>query len=404
MQNQRHTFILRCLLALGCAGTLLPMAAHAHDKAMAMTMEAEPALGASAAFDAQGRLWLVSASNRRVLLRHSDDLGKTMSPPVVVNPAPETIYATGENRPKIAIGSAGQLYVEWTEQPGSGWVGNLRFAESTDHGKQFSAPITINHDLTQTTRGFDSMAVAGNGDIVVAWIDGRDKAAAKAAGRPYRGFAVYTSRSVDGGRTFAVGRKLMDHSCECCRTAMARAPDSTNGSVDLFFRGIYGDNIRDHAFAVLRAGDQPAHAERATFDQWQVAACPDQGPGLAIGPHGVRHAVWYEAKRGPTIWYGQLDPGHTPQHVLRIGGAGASHADVAVHGDTVWVTWNQVNAEGYALMLRRSTDGGLHFDAPRTLATSVLAVGSPQLLLRDGHAFVAWNTSGGFKLVDTETH
>ncbi|HET8764577.1 MAG TPA: sialidase family protein, partial [Rhodanobacter sp.] len=355
--------------------------------------------GASAAFDAHGQLWLASAHGEHVVLQHSDDLGRTLSPAVVVNPTPEAIYATGENRPKIAFGPAGQVYVQWTEKPAAGWVGDVRFARSTDGGKTFSAPITVNHDTTPATRGFDSLAVAGNGDIISAWIDGRDSAAAKAVGKPYAGFAFYYARSTDGGRGFAPGRKLMDHSCECCRTTLARAPD---GRIATFFRGIYGDNIRDHAYAVLPAGNAPAHAERATFNDWQVAACPDQGPGLAIDTHGVRHAVWYEAKGGPTIWYGQLDPGHPPRHALKIGAGGASHADVAVHASTVWLAWNQVNAQGYALMLRRSDDGGAHFAAPRAIATSTHAVGSPQLLLRGGRAYVAWNTAEGFKLVATE--
>ena len=169
--------------------------------------------------------------------------------------------------------------------------------------------------------------------------------------------------------------------------------------VAAFFRGVYGDNIRDHAYALLPTNDEQPHAERATFDDWQIAACPHHGPGLAIAADGVRHAVWYEAKHGPAIWYGQLDPGHPPRHALKIGGPGASHADVAAQGKTVWLAWNQVDAQGYTLMLRRSDDGGLHFGAAHGIAASTAAVGSPQLLLRQGRAFVAWITAAGFRLI-----
>jgi hypothetical protein len=55
-------------------------------------------------------------------------------------------------------------------------------------------------------------------------------------------------------------------------------------------------------------------------------------------------------------------------------------------------------------MLRRSDDGGTHFDAARPLATSPGAVGSPQLLLRDGAAFVAWNTAAGFRLIPVQAN
>jgi hypothetical protein len=109
--------------------------------------------------------------------------------------------------------------------------------------------------------------------------------------------------------------------------------------------------------------------------------------------------VWYEASHGPAIWYGQIDPDHRPRHTLKLGGPGASHADVAVDGRNVWIAWNQVSAEGYSLMLRVSHDGGTHFDAARAIASSTVAVGSPQWLIRGAHAYVAWNTAHGFRLV-----
>jgi hypothetical protein len=113
----------------------------------------------------------------------------------------------------------------------------------------------------------------------------------------------------------------------------------------------------------------------------------------------VLHGVWYEASHGPAIWYGQLDPGQAPRHKLKIGGPGASHADVAVHDRNVWVAWTQVSATGYQLMLRASHDGGDTFDAPHAIAESADAVYSPQLLVYQGRAYVAWNTAKGFRLI-----
>ena len=66
----------------------------------------------------------------------------------------------------------------------------------------------------------------------------------------------------------------------------------------------------------------------------------------------------------------------------------------------MWAVWNQVGANGYALMLRRSTDNGAHFGAAREIARNSSAVASPQLLQKQGHAFVAWNTSAGFRLIE----
>ncbi|MGH8111472.1 MAG: sialidase family protein [Rhodanobacteraceae bacterium] len=374
---------------------LLPAGAFAQDMHMA-GMVHEPELGATAAFGPHGRLWLVTARDGHVLLQHSDDFGRTLSTPVEVNRVAEKIYDEGENRPRIAFGPQGQIYVTWSHPLAEPYTGYVRFARSLDGGKQFSKPVTVNHDLAPITHRFDALAVAGNGNVVVAWIDGRNEVAATAAGKPFLGKSLYYTWSNDEGASFAADRELMEHSCECCRIALAREPD---GEVAAFFRGVFGDDIRDHAFAVLGTDGQSAPPARATFEGWHIAACPHQGPGLAIGADGVHHAVWYEASHGPAIWYGRLDPGHPPTQVLKIGGPGASHADVAVHGHDVWVAWNQVNAKGYQLMLRASQDGGDTFGAPRVIAESTVAVYSPQLLVQEGRAWAAWNTANGFRLI-----
>jgi hypothetical protein len=380
----------RLLLLLLCLA-VAPVVAHEH-----MAMSKEPPLGASAAFDTQGRLWVVDAADGHVRLRHSDDLGKTFSAPMPVNATPEPIYAEGENRPKLAFGPDGEIYVSWSQPRAKPWTGFVRFARSLDGGTHFSIPITVHRDRAEITHRFDALAVDGKGRVVVAWIDKRDQAAAEAAGKPYLGAAVYYAWSGDRGASFVPERKLAAHSCECCRIALSKTP---NGEVVAFFRAIYGDNIRDHAYATLRTDGGPAQAERATFSGWHIAGCPHHGPGLAIGSDGTRHAVWYEASGKPTIWYGQLQPGQRAAHAQAIAGAGASHADVAVHDASVWIAWNQVDAQGEALMLRRSDDGGLHFGPPHALANSTAAVGSPQLLQHDGRAYVAWNTAAGFRLL-----
>lgn len=383
----------RLLISLLC---LLSPVLMAHD-GMHMEMPKGPELGASAAFDSHGRLWLVDAADGHVRLRHSDDDGRTLSAPIEVNTLAERIYAEGENRPKIAFGPHDEIYVSWSQPRAEPWTGFVRFARSLDRGEHFSEPLTVHHDRAEITHRFDALAVDGDGRIVMAWIDKRDVIAATARHQPYLGAAVYYSWSNDGGASFAPEQKLVDQSCECCRIALARTPD---GEVAAFFRTIYGDNIRDHAYAVLHVDAQASHVERATFSEWQIAGCPHHGPGLAIGNDGIRHAVWYEAKGKPTIWYGQLDPAHPPQHPLAIATAGASHADVAVHERTVWVVWNQVDANGYALMLRRSTDNGAHFDTAREIARNSGAVASPQLLQKQGRAFVAWNNATGFRLIE----
>lgn len=391
--------LLRALGRIACSLVcVVPLLAGAQAAGHAMDMgrmDMGPALGASAAFDSHGRLWLATTRAGHVWLQHSDDFGKTWSKPVAVNAVAEKIGAMGENRPQVALGEQGQIYVTWSHSLAKPWTSEVRFARSTDAGKTFSTPVKLSGEDPDASRGFASLAVAGNGNVVVAWIDDGSADTPNASGKSHRASLDYRW-SNDSGKTFVPPRRVPRASCECCRIAMAREPDD---DVAAFYRSVYGDNIRDHAFAKVDAEGKTDDPARATFSNWQIAACPEQGPGLAIGANGVRHAVWYEASHGPAVWYGQLDPGHPPRHKLRIGGSGASHADVAVSGSTVWVVWNQVDAKGYRLMLRTSRDDGDNFGAPRVIAESSVAAYSPQLLVHAGRAYAAWNTADGFRLI-----
>ncbi|TCV94985.1 hypothetical protein EC912_103478 [Luteibacter rhizovicinus] len=379
------------------------VAAQAHE-GMAMDHAAmgghTSTLGFGAALEPGGRLWVVDAAGQHIRVRHSDDMGRTLSDPVIVNPTPEPIYAEGENRPKIVLGPKGEIYVSWSQPRAKPYTGFVRFSRSLDGGAHFDAPVTVHTDRAEITHRFDSIAVDGKGRVVVAWIDKRDLEAATASNKPYLGAATYYTWSDDRGATFHPEKKITDQSCECCRIALAATPD---GNIAAFFRAIYGDNIRDHAYALLQTDSPPVKAQRATFTQWHIEGCPHHGPSLAIAHDGTRHAVWFSAADGKaTIWYGQLVPGKAPVHTLEVAGAGAAHADLAVAGTHVWIVYHQQTAEGLSLMLRESTDGGAHFTEAREIARTAGSAGWPQLLLRDGRAFVAWNTTDGFRLVLTE--
>ncbi|WP_448102169.1 sialidase family protein [Luteibacter jiangsuensis] len=389
----RKPFLLATLLAASAG-------AQAHDGMTGMAAHEAP-LGFDAAMDAQGHLWVVDTVGEHVRARRSDDMGRSFATSTIVNPVGEPLYAEGENRPKMALGPKGELYVSWSQPRKLPWTGFVRFSRSLDGGAHFDEPKTVHRDTAEITHRFDSLAVDGRGDVVVAWIDKRDLEAAKAKNKPYLGAATYYTWSTDRGATFAPERKIVDQSCECCRIALARAPD---GRIDAFFRAIYGDNIRDHAFATLPigAGERP-NLQRATFTQWHIEGCPHHGPSLAIDGSGVRHAVWFSAAGGAaTIWYGQLQPGREPAHLAKVAGTGASHADLIADGKRVWIAYHQISAKGLDLMLRESDDGGDTFGEPRPIAHTGAVSGWPKLVLWQHRAFVAWNPNGEFRLVPTE--
>lgn len=354
-------------------------------------------LGASAAFGADGVLRAVVKRGEHVLLYRSQDEGATWGAPTVVNSVAERIAADGENRPKIIHAQDGAVLVSWTRPLTKPYSGEIRLARSEDGGAGFGPPITVHRDRSEVTHRFDALATSGDGRVLAAWIDKRDLEAALTENRPYRGAAVYAAVSEDGGRSFLPEAKVADHSCECCRIALARDAD---GSVLALWRHVFEPNERDHALARLSPAGAAGPVARATFDRWQVDACPHHGPALAVDERGVRHAVWFSQREGRgAVFYGRLADGAV-EGQRELPDERAEHADLAVAGSHVALLWKSFDGERTRLRAWISPDRG---DAWRLLEVAATegAADQPRALASGGRLFAFWHTEReGLRVVE----
>jgi hypothetical protein len=354
-------------------------------------------LAVGAALDESGRLWLAKVENQRLLVFWSDDGGKNFSLPVPATPEPENILADGENRPKIAVARDGTVLLTWVQSLPQKYSGNVRFARSTDSGRTFSQPITLNDDGRITGHRFDSMAIDGVGKVVVAWLDARDRDAAKERGEAFSGTSIYTAQSFDNGANFHPNRRVQAHTCECCRIALTWTAE---GPV-AFWRHIFGSNTRDFAIANLDKGGM----RRATDDEWQIDACPHNGGSIAVGYQDQLHLAWFTdgaARRG--LFYKHID-GNWQSPPLPIGNpsAQASHASVAAAGKTVLLTWREFDGSSYSVELMYSNDAGSSWSKPMRLMESAGATDYPIPLIAGKKILIVWNTAkDGLRIMPIE--
>ena len=393
----------RCAAWLACALLTGSVLAHDHGshaatdnkpakvdyaKVWLEKQQTAPRLAVAADFDATGTLWLARVVGQQIFVSHSAAAGKGFSEPVAVNRQPELISADGEARPQIAaVGE--RVYVSWTQALPQPFAGHVRFAVSEDGGRTFSEPVTVNDDTQPITHRFNAMLADSQG-VTLAWIDKRDGA----GNADYRGAAIYTARSTDGGRSFAINRKLADHSCECCRLGLAADSD---GMPVVFWRQIFGKNIRDFALARL---DEPLR--RATEDGWEIDACPHHGGALAIDGQGSRHIVWFTgAEKFPGLHYRRID-GETMSRPLRFGNldAQAGHPQVATLGQQVVLVWREYDGRNHAIRQMISRDRGRHWSAPTSIARTAGAADDPLLRVGGKAVWLLWNTAAdGLKQV-----
>ncbi|MEY3862157.1 MAG: hypothetical protein RIR60_523 [Pseudomonadota bacterium] len=367
-------------------------------------------LAVSVAMDAQGAVWRVTEKDGMVMVDVSRDLAKTFSKQLAVNSAPQKIAADGEARPKIAIGPQGQVYITWTEALKQPYAGYIWFARSINQGKSFEKPFIVHQDRAEITHRFDSINLAKNGTITVSWVDKRDLIAAKAAGRPYEGAAIYYARSFDNGASFVAEKKLADSSCECCRIAMTNKPD---GTAVAMWRHVFAGNERDHMIAEIpNSASQPAVIKRATYGRWKIDGCPHHGAALVSGGEGQDwwgyHMAWFDGGNDANgqsagLYYARMDGvawASTPAKKFAGSKNLAGHPALLSVGENVYLVWRESEAKTHKILGKYSDDGGRNWSEPKLLAETTGKADYPHLVSRDKQVYLAWQTAQeGLRLI-----
>jgi hypothetical protein len=189
---------------------------------------------------------------------------------------------------------------------------------------------------------------------------------------------------------------LAEHSCECCRIALATAPD---GHLAAMWRHVF-DGERDHAFELLGSNAEPV---RASQDGWKLEVCPHHGPGLTPAAAGGYHAVWFGERDGQAgVRYGRLDASGRPAGApRRLPDEAAEHADVISQGARIAVVWRSFDGERYHLRAWLSQDDGAGFKL-RELASTALENDHPRLAAAGGRMVAVWRTEDGLNAFNLE--
>ena len=353
----------------------------------------------SAAFASDGRLWLSFVQGPHVYVTHSDDQGGNFSSAVKVNQQPQAIYSDGENRPKIALGDADQIYLTWSQKTSGRFNGDIRFSRSVDGGKSFSPLLTVNDDAAGISQRFDALYVSPAGTVFVAWLDKRNLVAARQQQLAYSGSAVYFASSSDQGVSFGKNTKLADHSCECCRLAFAGAEDN---SAVLLWRQLFDRNTRDHAIARLYPNQQGSAVVRASFDDWQIDACPHHGPAISQAAGSHYHLAWFSnSEQHQGLYYGRFDTeqGRLISSRAMDNSPGASHPQVMTAAGQLYYVWKRFDGNKTHLLVSRSSNDGLDWLAPRNIASTSGSSDHPILVRDQQQGYVSWLTDQGLQLL-----
>ncbi len=284
------------------------------------------------------------------------------------------------------------LYGHWLQKSGSGtYAYDVRLARSTDEGKTWTPSFTPHRDGTQTEHGFASLFQMPGAGLGLVWLDGR----AMTSGHGEHGGG---DMSVRGALYDTAGKQISEslvdaRVCECCPTAAAVTAD---GPI-VAYRDRSATEIRDIYVSRLVAGKwtEPTPVHR---DNWQIAACPVNGPALSARQKNVVLA-WFTAKgdEGHTFVAFSSDSGKsfgTPVRLDEVSALG--RVDVALLDDgSAMATWIEFANGKAQFQMRRVTAAGERSNAVTVSGlTASRASGYPRMAYSSGELVFAWTESG----------
>ena len=340
-------------------------------------------------FAPDGRLWRLIPTKQAVYVNFSSDFGRTYSTPVRINKLDQKISAWPENPPAIEISNSGRinvLYYADEEQKSTSF-----FSYSDDNGRTFSTPTLVSDHAQSAMHYMDKMLIAKDNTLYLFWHDTRHESHDKELGTGV--LSLYYSIKTPSDNSQFSNQFLSDGICSCCRTATTFSP---SGKPVIFARMVYKNGVRDHALIRMNEDDTWLKPQRVTHDNWDIEACPEHGPALAIDNNNRTHLTWFtlgNTRKG--IFYAQTDDyGKTVSAPIALGNIDhlPSHPDVIALKQRVVIAWKEFDGDRTTLHIKDSPDRGKSWSDKTTSLSSKSKNSHPKLITNNSDIFLSWTS------------
>lgn len=195
--------------------------------------------------------------------------------------------------PSLCVLDNGDWVTFWLQKSGAGvYAYDILLTRSIDEGASWSSPIRLNRDNTRTEHGFVSLVPVGEDRVLAIWLDGRYTAAPPVdqdddGHQAHAGGMTLRSAVVNRAGEILDEHEIDGLVCDCCNTDLVQVGEQ--------FMAIYRDRsdaeIRDNSFSLLMPGGSWSTPQTVYSDNWKIAACPVNGPALAVRGERVL-AAW----------------------------------------------------------------------------------------------------------------
>jgi hypothetical protein len=269
---------------------------------------------------------------------------------------------------------------------------NLRLTYSTDEGRTWAPSFLPHSDGKKVQHGFPTFVDMPGGGVGVLWLDGRNTDFD--FDDPNRAAMNLRFATFDGNWKQTGDTMVDDRVCECCPTTAVMTAEGILSA----YRDRSEKEVRDIAVSRFENGawSQPV---RVHGDNWEIEACPVNGPMLAARGRDVVIA-WFTAVSGQGQAFAAFssDAGRTWGAPIRLDDAaslGRVGLTLLEDGSAV-ASWVEYANSGGQFRARRIERAGTK-SAPITIASvaGTPTSGYPRVALRGDELLFAWTETMG---------
>ncbi len=352
-------------------------------------------------------------SSTDLYFARSEDGGASWSKPSRVNEQAGEIWGFSVSKPRIGVGPTGTIHVFYPANDYSATydksVVSARYRRSTDNGKSFSAPKTINlpaaadreavlGEHLAATNSFGTLGVAPDGTVIVAW-QNTDKIQKHSDGAD-----GYAAVSTDDGQTFGPPIPILPNNdiCPCCQFTITFDEETAY----LGLRKIFEEG-RNSVVARSSDGGKSFDMDgQLDFDSWDIDGCPLKPTELGVAGENVYAAAYTGGENPPGLYFsysrdgGRTFSGRQQVHPdASVADAPALTVDAA---NRVRLVWHAKAGGAFRLYTSVSMDSGATLSKPAEIVMPAGKARYPATVVaEDGTVVVVWEHDNEEVLVTT---
>lgn len=334
-------------------------------------------------------------TNDTTFLYYSKYIDESWSDPYLISQS-DSWFVNWADFPSVIGVDGNAIAAHWLQKtPGGTYSYDVTIATSDS---DFEEPFVPHSDNTPTEHGFASLVPLSDSSFYAVWLDGRNTMGGH--GHDDEHSSDITSAMTLRGSLVTLGGEVIDEEidpniCDCCNTSLVR----TSNGLLAAYRDRTQNEIRDiyvnsYSFETNTWGNP----KMVHNDNWQIAACPVNGPMMDTKGDNVAISWFTGANNEPIVKLAfSSDAGDSfTEPIIIDNSIPLGRVDVILTSDDIaWISWMTRVENSAVLKLAEvsKTAGVLGIHSISEINPSRLT-GFPQLSKSNNSLMLAWTDIG----------